>query len=458
MSDLRKVKPGLPVEDMVFAQEVPLQEASPSALDVAMPSARDIVLAQGVSEVVKGAVAEFMIEKGLKSPAKINNGFCGDFAEVLLHLLGAVEGLEVQWCSSDDLVYPDDGLFSTFLESLDLHGQAPSVIRRFCEKADGNEMDSILPVHHWISVNGRHFDAETPGGVSSMWELPLYKRLATRLSEKEVLGGVPSENFNSSNWREREAAYGALGGHFTRQHLELLEKGVQDPEPLVKIRALKVAGKTAKGPFAVEGCRLVVSRTHDPDADVRKTVAEVLPEFDSKLAFQSLSHMLTDGDRDVAFAATVSMGKLKCTDSLAVLAFQACDKTPEAWRKRCAAAKGLGLRREESATAFLAQMRNDGDSGVREMVVQSLGKHLLKAGPIREINIAQVLCEFAKDQDHGCCLGVAKTAEHMLKKQGKCPDRLLEGLSILKARTLDPEDGIFGFKTLMACLDRLGIK
>lgn len=82
-----------------------------------------------------------------KSPYDINNGDCDSFADAL-YAAAEQMGLYVEWFDSYDEVG--------------------------------------LPVHYWVCIEGKHYDAEAPEGVDEWRELPIFKNHFLKKAESTV--------------------------------------------------------------------------------------------------------------------------------------------------------------------------------------------------------------------------------------------------------------------------------
>ena len=105
---------------------------------------------------------------------KINTGGCEDFADTVHAKMGR----------PSNMIIMDDGIFwqesaATPSDQWDNNGSEPynmSALERY-----GSELDKIpegfqMVGHVWIYYNGKHYDAETPYGTSSIWDMPIFKR------------------------------------------------------------------------------------------------------------------------------------------------------------------------------------------------------------------------------------------------------------------------------------------
>ena len=62
---------------------------------------------------------------------------------------------------------------------LDIYGYPPNNI-------DLSKIDDI-DYHEWVFLNGLHYDAETPTGVTNFWDLPFFKRELKKHGVKNIM-------------------------------------------------------------------------------------------------------------------------------------------------------------------------------------------------------------------------------------------------------------------------------
>lgn len=128
-----------------------------------------------ISDVIKEVAAEFMYENQC-SLKDINSGMCPEFADEVIERMGGYsDNLD---CGHVDQFYDEFGDQETgwneirtkngatwSKDMLDKYGYPPIPLDDF-----------HMGHHQWIIYNGRHYDAETPNGVKTPWELLFYKR------------------------------------------------------------------------------------------------------------------------------------------------------------------------------------------------------------------------------------------------------------------------------------------
>jgi hypothetical protein len=132
-----------------------------------------------ITDIVKQTAKDFM-EKDSCSLEQINQGSCGYFASAVIERMGG---------TTDNLYLMDTYMFYTrdeekegppdepyieiksggywFKDMLDKYGPIPK---------DVDFSDFVADGHEWVYYNGKHYDAEAPGGVKTMWDLPFFKR------------------------------------------------------------------------------------------------------------------------------------------------------------------------------------------------------------------------------------------------------------------------------------------
>lgn len=90
--------------------------------------------------IIHELAAQLMEEYGFTTPAEINNGECGEFADLLMKALGEDSGAQL------------------------------------CIVPLSASIEHDLDGHVWVLHSGRHYDSETPDGVTDWRQLPFYKR------------------------------------------------------------------------------------------------------------------------------------------------------------------------------------------------------------------------------------------------------------------------------------------
>ena len=106
---------------------------------------------------------EYLIDKFDLSPSRINEGECMAFAENLYQLL--VDGYNME-----PLILCD----ATFIDYSGQENEYLWDISELCSPP-ANYSEIGLPCHYWIYINGKHYDSECPGGVESIFEIPIVK-------------------------------------------------------------------------------------------------------------------------------------------------------------------------------------------------------------------------------------------------------------------------------------------
>jgi len=126
-----------------------------------------------VSECVRALRTEYLTDGLAPSYFEINNGLCEDFAEEVVRRLGAEHGAvpslfslggEQLW-KTDDSEDWDDALLSGYWRISPPEHFTWAML---------NEVG--FGGHVWVTFERRHYDAECPDGVDSLFELPLFRR------------------------------------------------------------------------------------------------------------------------------------------------------------------------------------------------------------------------------------------------------------------------------------------
>lgn len=135
---------------------------------------------QTIKDQVQAIAQEFVANGVAEDAYSINCGYCQDLAvKVILGLEPGLRGAEV-W--SDDLLVfseDEDGPRVMAWDRIS-HNWADIALP---EGISREEMDTIATdynfgagAHVWAEVEGLHYDAEAPDGVSNPLELPFFKR------------------------------------------------------------------------------------------------------------------------------------------------------------------------------------------------------------------------------------------------------------------------------------------
>lgn len=115
-----------------------------------------------ISDIVRELTREFVEEYNVPADI-ICHGHCVDFADNLYKILKNM-GYDAD-IISDTMFYDEFG------------DEEPEMMwdaNEYGNKPD-NFDDIGLPGHNWVYVNGKHYDAEAPDGVTDMFELPIIK-------------------------------------------------------------------------------------------------------------------------------------------------------------------------------------------------------------------------------------------------------------------------------------------
>ena len=99
----------------------------------------------------------------------INKGKCEDFADMVHAELGRPSDISILSTEVfDDPYAAREG--DVWQNDINV-----SALDRYGSKIDIPN-DTHIPGHVWIYYNKKHYDAEAPNGVNSLWELPIFKK------------------------------------------------------------------------------------------------------------------------------------------------------------------------------------------------------------------------------------------------------------------------------------------
>lgn len=133
-----------------------------------------------ITKVIEQVSKEYIELNQLNSPYDINNGFCEDFVlSVIMAMGGYKENLyelsgdmffntrDIDFAKENwhNIIETEYGIWAKDL--LDYGGYPLNI--------DLNKVKEEFN-HTWICFNDRHYDAETPKGVTKWYNLPLIKR------------------------------------------------------------------------------------------------------------------------------------------------------------------------------------------------------------------------------------------------------------------------------------------
>jgi hypothetical protein len=115
-------------------------------------------------------------------PARdIGNGWCGHFADdVLSRWVGPdwimKDGSGFQEVETGQFVVRDDDENAVDWDWSLLAEHWNMRLPRGVDSATATKVACREPVHIWITVDGRHYDAESPDGVDSFFDLAFFRR------------------------------------------------------------------------------------------------------------------------------------------------------------------------------------------------------------------------------------------------------------------------------------------
>lgn len=128
-----------------------------------------------LSEAIRHVRQQFIASGLAKSFYEINNGLCDDFAAAVIALMGGYTEALYEVCNQNFMVGVDgdecgDDVWDWKLLKKHWGINPPEGLT----KSDVNDIG--FGGHVWITDGRFHYDAEYPDGVSSFFDLPLYRR------------------------------------------------------------------------------------------------------------------------------------------------------------------------------------------------------------------------------------------------------------------------------------------
>lgn len=122
-----------------------------------------------INDAIKKLRDQYVNNQKVDSYFEINNGLCEDFClDVITMMGGATDHLyDVETGN-----FMDDGSFDVGL--LETHWQV--TLPEGLTWGDINASIMVGAHHVWAVYNNRHYDAECPEGVDSLFDLPIFKR------------------------------------------------------------------------------------------------------------------------------------------------------------------------------------------------------------------------------------------------------------------------------------------
>lgn len=116
----------------------------------------------------------------------INNGFCGEFAEEVIAMVGTDDSDSLSGVTQDSFTYENDNPYM-YCGSYDWDIELLENILNIKPPANltWEELKRIpFGDHYWIMFDDKFFDAECPEGVCSFFELPLFKAMLSEYCSK----------------------------------------------------------------------------------------------------------------------------------------------------------------------------------------------------------------------------------------------------------------------------------
>ncbi|WP_338923868.1 hypothetical protein V0M98_37290 (plasmid) [Pseudomonas silesiensis] len=142
-----------------------------------------------IGAAIRKARDEYLTDYGISSYFDLNNGFCDDFALQVIMRLGSPEHL---YDLGNENLQDEDGYWDWGLIMGHWEIEAPEGLS--CDEVDQLDFGG----HIFIADNAqrRFYDAECPNGVSSFFDLPLFRREIVRALR---LKGIPTEEVLSED-------------------------------------------------------------------------------------------------------------------------------------------------------------------------------------------------------------------------------------------------------------------
>lgn len=118
----------------------------------------------------------------------LNNGLCAEFSEEVINRMGGYSDNLFELSSDQFLnnIEPDfakENWLGELIETEDGSIWSKQMLDKFGYPPNGIDLTKVEDISHhvWIYYNGKHYDAETPNGVSNWTELPIFRRVFNML-------------------------------------------------------------------------------------------------------------------------------------------------------------------------------------------------------------------------------------------------------------------------------------
>lgn len=142
-----------------------------------------------ISEIIKDLVDKHINKwRVVKSAYEINDGYCMDFAEILLKDKNLPKG---KYFQVDSFTFAKD-ITENYLGTITRMTHDWKYLKNQWGITPPNgmteeDMDDILFGHHvWITDGKKHYDAEAPEGVDNFFDLPIFKHDINLALEKKA--------------------------------------------------------------------------------------------------------------------------------------------------------------------------------------------------------------------------------------------------------------------------------
>jgi len=122
-----------------------------------------------------------LIDKYKLSPIEINKGFCEDFADDINRIIKESQVVDdgFFWISGKPKYYNE--FKASFLKIRGMDEYYDLEVMNNYNSTPSDDIKNVLLNneilgHSWIYYNNKHYDAESPEGVESFWDLPFFIR------------------------------------------------------------------------------------------------------------------------------------------------------------------------------------------------------------------------------------------------------------------------------------------
>jgi len=187
---------------------------------------------QTIAAAVRTVTARYIAEGQASNVLEINCGLCEDFAQDVLKELGVEEGERCFIVGYDNL----DLLDRRWMAKHWPGSKLPAGLT--FKDLDRFGMDETT--HVWLTVDGRHYDADCPDGVDSVFELLNFRRnlvCAALEEDPDFLEARKDDPWWAESiqlhmeFREWRGARAGAAGELNEDEAEADEEDLDDPAP-----------------------------------------------------------------------------------------------------------------------------------------------------------------------------------------------------------------------------------